>query len=92
MLKPIQEYHEFWPFYLDEHRHPRNRALHLLGTGAALVLLIASLATLDWRLVVAAMIVGYAFAWIGHFFFERNRPATFTFPLWSVSGGDKLCH
>ncbi len=84
MAGRIQTYGEFWPFYLSQHSHPANRALHIIGTGLGAVLLAAGLATLDWRLIVASFIAGYAFAWAGHFLVERNKPATFTYPVWSL--------
>ena len=59
-------------------------ALHLVGTGAGIALLAAGLAILDWRPIVAAAVIAYGFAWAGHFFVERNRPATFAYPLWSL--------
>jgi hypothetical protein len=80
----IARYAEFWPFYLRQHRNGRTRAAHYLGTSAALALLAGAGATADWRLLVAAPAVGYAAAWIGHFGFEGNRPATFGHPLWSL--------
>ena len=74
---------EFWPLYLREHAHPLNRRLHLLGTSIALVLIIAAMVTLDLRYLIGALVSGYGFAWAGHFFVEKNRPATFSYPLWS---------
>ncbi len=84
MGERLRSYAEFWPFYLSQHSHPANRALHIIGTAAGAVLLAAGLATLDWRLIVASAVAGYAFAWAGHAFIERNRPATFTYPVWSL--------
>jgi hypothetical protein len=77
-------YGEFWQRYLDAHRDPRTRALHYLGTlGAAACLLMAA-AGGDWRWLVAAPIVGYGPAWLGHAVFEHNRPQTFAHPAWSL--------
>jgi hypothetical protein len=75
---------EFWPFYLSQHLNRTNRRLHLAGTTTALVLLAAAAAARDARLACAALFAGYGPAWIGHFFFERNSPATFKYPLLSL--------
>ena len=74
----------FWPFYLREHSRPLTRALHYLGT--TLVLVCGAFAFLidDARLYALMPVAGYAFAWIAHFTVERNLPATFTYPLWSL--------
>jgi hypothetical protein len=79
-------FREFYPFYLEEHRHPTSRRLHVIGTTLALVLLFGALAGSRWWLVPLALLPGYALAWVGHFFFEHNRPATFKHPLYSLAG------
>ncbi|HUT49536.1 MAG TPA: DUF962 domain-containing protein [Alphaproteobacteria bacterium] len=83
MATKIDNYADFWPFYLGEHRKPTTRALHYFGTSAGLTCLVAALATQAWWLLLGAFVSGYLFAWIGHFFVEKNRPATFTYPFWS---------
>jgi hypothetical protein len=83
VAEPIASYEAFWLHYLRAHRDPRTRRVHVLGTALGLALAVLALLRLDWRLLVAAVLVGYAFAWFGHFVFERNRPATFGHPLWS---------
>lgn len=83
MAPKIERFAEFWPYYLAEHSCPRNRALHYLGSGLAILLVALAAAAADWRPLLAAAVCGYAFAWVGHFFVERNRPATFDYPLWS---------
>jgi fatty-acid peroxygenase len=75
---------DFWRHYLLEHRSPLNRSLHLLGTGAALTLIAYALRRRRYRLLLLAPLVGYLPAWFGHFLVERNRPATFGNPLWSL--------
>ena len=77
-------YAEFWPYYLSEHAKPETRVLHYFGTGLGIALALAALLLWDWTLIPAALVSGYLFAWIGHFFVEKNRPATFTYPLWSL--------
>ncbi len=80
----MQSYREFWPFYLGEHSRPGTRAMHLFGILLAFALLALAAITGDWRLLPAAIVSGYAFAWIGHAFIEHNQPATFRHPLWSL--------
>jgi len=81
----ITTYADFWPYYLEEHRKPLTRGLHYFGTLLAIGLLIVTIATQVWWLLIAVPVSGYLFAWIGHFFVEKNRPATFTYPFWSLA-------
>ncbi|MCY4190354.1 MAG: DUF962 domain-containing protein [Rhodospirillaceae bacterium] len=80
----ITTYAEFWPFYLKEHRKPVTRHLHYFGSSLGITTVIVAIAAQTWWLLVVALVSGYLFAWIGHFFVEKNRPATFTYPLWSL--------
>jgi len=79
-------FRDFYPFYLGEHRHPVSRRLHVSGTLLALLLLVVALASGRWVLLWAVPLAGYGCAWVGHFFFEKNTPATFTHPLYSLRG------
>ena len=81
---------EFWPFYLREHSRPATRRLHSIGTSLVIALAIAALLTGNWWLLVALPVAGYFFAWVAHFTVERNRPATFTYPLWSLAADFRM--
>jgi hypothetical protein len=88
--KPFRTFADFYPFYLSEHANRISRRLHFVGTSIAVALLITSLVTQLWWLVAVALIQGYAFAWVGHFFFEHNKPATFRYPRFSFMGDWRL--
>jgi hypothetical protein len=79
-------FHDFYPYYLREHSSRASRRLHVIGTSLAIVLLIVALVTRRWSLLWAVPLAGYLFAWVGHFVFEKNRPATFRHPLYSLRG------
>ncbi len=83
-------FRDFYPFYLSEHSNRTSRRLHFAGTSVALALLVAALTTQKWWLGALALFQGYAFAWIGHFFFEHNKPATFRYPAFSLMGDWRL--
>ena len=84
-MERLRTFDAFWPFYLRQHAQPRTRALHFFGTSLVIVLGIAGVATGAPWLFWAMPLAGYLFAWIAHFAVERNRPATFTYPLWSLA-------
>ena len=85
-LVAAKSFAAFYPLYLAEHCHPLNRTLHFTGSTLALVCLFFLVFTGNPWWLLAAAICGYAFAWVGHFFIEHNRPATFKRPLFSLMG------
>ncbi len=89
----FETFDEFYPYYIGEHSHQDNRRLHVIGTGLAILSLSQ---VLMWGFVggfkylILAAILGYGFAWAGHYFIEKNKPATFTYPAWSLMGDFKM--
>ncbi|MCB9092067.1 MAG: DUF962 domain-containing protein [Halobacteriovoraceae bacterium] len=83
MEKKYQTLKEFYPYYLSEHENKTNKTLHFIGT--ALALIVFSIVAFQglWNWLPIVFVMGYLFAWIGHFFFEKNKPATFQYPLYS---------
>jgi len=79
-------FEEFWPFYVSQHLNPVNRRLHFYGTALGLALGASAIAARAPWLAGAGLVAGYGFAWIGHYFHEKNRPATFAHPLLSIRG------
>lgn len=86
----FNSFSEFWPHYVTEHSHAATRALHFLGTLVGLFCLVAFVSMGKWWLFPLAFVPGYGAAWAGHFFIEKNRPATFRHPLWSFVGDFKM--
>ncbi|PJZ25245.1 hypothetical protein CH352_10590 [Leptospira hartskeerlii] len=79
--KKYETLQEFWPFYLREHSNKMNRIFHFIGTTCALVFIVSAIFYLNAWYLLGALFSGYLFAWIGHFFLEKNRPATFIYPF-----------
>ena len=77
---------EFYPYYLEEHRNRACRRLHFIGTMLVITIFIYSIITASFMYLLLLPVAGYSFAWIGHYFFEKNRPATFTYPFYSLAG------
>jgi hypothetical protein len=74
----------FYQDYLKEHAHPLNRKMHYIGTSGALIFILLGLLTSHSKFFILALIFGYGFAWLGHFFVEKNKPMTFKYPLYSL--------
>ena len=86
MSDRIQSFQDFYPYYLSEHRTGPCRVCHFIGTIAVLGIATVALIQGTWLLLALLPVAGYGGAWVGHFVFERNRPATFTYPLYSLAG------
>jgi len=86
MEKRFKTFREFYPYYLAEHGNRTCRRLHFVGSSLVLLVLALTLVTRHWELLWLLPLLGYGFAWVGHYFFEHNRPATFTYPLFSLMG------
>ncbi len=84
MEKRYKSIKEFYPFYLTEHLNPICRTLHFIGTLTLLIVLVWVLATQTWWALWLIPLIGYGFACTGHFFFEKNTPATFQYPFYSL--------
>jgi len=85
-LDKYASFADFYPFYLSQHSDRTCRRLHFVGTSLGLLAVLHAFSTLNFWWLLAGLVSGYAFAWVGHYFFEKNRPATFTHPLYSFLG------
>ncbi|KAN0037053.1 hypothetical protein ACTFIV_002385 [Dictyostelium citrinum] len=81
---------EFYPYYLKEHTNRTNRRLHFIGTTLGFFTIAYALLTGQYKYLLLALVFGYGFAWAGHFFIEKNKPATFKYPIWSFRGDMKM--
>ncbi|PCJ38620.1 MAG: hypothetical protein COA99_11595 [Moraxellaceae bacterium] len=86
MTKEYKNFSEFYPFYLSQHENKTCRRLHFLGSVMIILLVLYVALSARWSLFLLIPVIGYGFAWVGHFFFENNRPATFTYPVYSLIG------
>lgn len=86
----IGSFGAFWPFYVSQHRKAGTQALHFVGTTFALLWFAGAIGLGRGLFVLYGLLCGYGFAWIGHYFIEKNRPATFTYPVWSFLGDFKM--
>ncbi|WP_323844512.1 DUF962 domain-containing protein [Microbulbifer magnicolonia] len=84
--KKFESFRDFYPYYLEEHRNLTCLRLHFVGTTIVITLVVLAVVTGKLLLLAAVPVAGYGFAWVGHFFFEHNRPATFKHPFYSLWG------
>lgn len=85
-MSSFQSFKDFYPFYLSQHNDPVCRRLHVAGSLAVLAALAAVIVSQQWGWLCVVPFIGYGFAWVGHFVFEKNKPATFTHPIYSFMG------
>ncbi len=90
MNRAPSNYVEFWDFYVQEHSQPLTRVLHFIGTSLGIVLLVWFIARGTWYYFPLCLVSGYGFAWVSHFFVERNKPASWTYPGWSFISDYKM--
>jgi len=84
--REFKRFADFYPYYLGEHSNSTCRRLHFIGTSLVILILVLAVVATAWWWLIALPVAGYGFAWVGHFFFEKNRPATFKHPLYSLLG------
>lgn len=85
-MSRFNSFAEFYPYYLGEHSDRVCRRLHFIGSSLVVAILLLASLSGQWRWLWLMPVAGYGFAWIGHYFFERNRPATFKHPWYSLIG------
>jgi hypothetical protein len=90
LMDRISTFEDFWPYYVQQHSKPVTQWLHVAGALAALAVFALGLAERQWACLPAGIAAGYGLSWVGHFFFEKNKPATFQYPLWSFVGDLRL--
>jgi len=86
MEKRYTNFKDFYPYYLSEHSHKTTKLLHFIGTLISLYFLFSFFRTFDFVYIILSLLSGYGFAWVSHFFIEKNKPATFKYPFYSFIG------
>ena len=86
MEKRYTNFKDFYPYYLSEHSHKTTKLLHFIGTSISLYFLFNFFRTFDFVSIILSLLSGYGFAWVSHFFIEKNKPATFKYPFYSFIG------
>ena len=86
MEKRYTSFKDFYPYYLSEHSHKTTKLLHFIGTSISLYFLFNFFRTFDFVYIILSLLSGYGFAWVSHFFIEKNKPATFKYPFYSFIG------
>ena len=88
-MERYKTFKEFYPYYLSEHDNKYTKLMHFIGTSVGIFFLIKFFLTFNFINLLLVLVSGYAFAWVGHFFIEKNKPATFKYPIYSFIGDQK---
>ena len=83
-MERYKSFEDFYPYYISEHDHKYTKLMHFIGTSISIYFLIKFILSFNFLFILYALLSGYGFAWVGHFFIEKNKPATFTYPFFSL--------
>ena len=89
-MERYKSFEDFYPYYIAEHDHKYTKLMHFIGTSISIYFLIKFILSFNFLFILYALLAGYGFAWIGHFFIEKNKPATFKYPFYSLKGDYKM--
>ena len=89
-MERYKSFEDFYPYYIAEHDHKYTKLMHFIGTSISIYFLIKFLLSFNFLFILYALLAGYGFAWVGHFFIEKNKPATFKYPFYSLKGDYKM--
>ena len=89
-MERYKSFEDFYPYYISEHDHKYTKLMHFIGTSISIYFLIKFILSFNFLFILYALLSGYGFAWVGHFFIEKNKPATFKYPFYSLIGDYKL--
>ena len=88
-MERYKSFEDFYPYYISEHDHKYTKLMHFIGTSISIYFLIKFILSFNFLFILYALLSGYGFAWVGHFFMEKNKPATFKYPFYSLRGDYK---
>jgi hypothetical protein len=89
-MERYKSFEDFYPYYIAEHDHKYTKLMHFIGTSISIYFLIKFILSFNFLFILYALLAGYGFAWVGHFFIEKNKPATFKYPFYSLKGDYKM--
>ena len=89
-MERYKSFKDFYPYYISEHDHKYTKLMHFIGTSISIYFLIKFMLSFNFLFILYALLSGYGFAWVGHFFIEKNKPATFKYPFYSLIGDYKM--